>query len=417
MKKFLKVLAWVGLILSIVGAIVICAMARISNVWLVVAGMLFLISFMCVRAQKKDDGEEAAAQPTKPRKKIPWRKVIAWGLASLAFIAFVLSAIFFGWWCLLPLVIFFCLFAWVIHVMEWRKGLFYSSLVLAALFFIWLGVFLITGTLSFDTLFVKEFYADKAEIKEEVVDDQKVKEQEVDDQKVKEQEVDDQKVMEQEVENQKVENSVVENQTVENQTVENQVVTNQTVTNQVVTPPTTSTVPPTTTTTPPTTTTTPPTTTTHTHKYDSKVVEPTCMAIGYTEHTCSCGHTYKDAQKGALGHDYVSKVVAPTIDAGGYTEHTCSRCGHTYKDNFTDKVKVSIKADKTAISYGEVAFITLEGITFDQVKISNKKYLNVEKLSDTCFEVSMAAEVTGYLTISYFNDGKTIASIEIEMLG
>lgn len=77
----------------------------------------------------------------------------------------------------------------------------------------------------------------------------------------------------------------------------------------------------------------------HTHSYTAKTVAPTCTEKGYTVHTCSCGDSYKDSYKDALGHNYSKKVVEPTTSAGGYTQYTCSRCGKSYKDNYTDPIK------------------------------------------------------------------------------
>lgn len=73
----------------------------------------------------------------------------------------------------------------------------------------------------------------------------------------------------------------------------------------------------------------------HEHNYTKKVVSATCTTGGYTQHTCSCGDSYKDASTTKLGHNYSGKVVAPTSTAKGYTLYTCSRCGATYKDNYT----------------------------------------------------------------------------------
>ena len=47
-----------------------------------------------------------------------------------------------------------------------------------------------------------------------------------------------------------------------------------------------------------------------------------------------CGETKGEA----LGHDYKAEVIAPTTDSEGYTLHTCSRCGDSYKDNYTEKL-------------------------------------------------------------------------------
>ena len=96
---------------------------------------------------------------------------------------------------------------------------------------------------------------------------------------------------------------------------------------------------------------------THEHDYKSTVTEPTCTGAGYTTYTCTgCGHSYKDNYKDALGHDYKngeclrchakdpnhththdykSTVTKPTCTEKGYTTHTCS-CGNSYKDSYKD---------------------------------------------------------------------------------
>ncbi len=100
------------------------------------------------------------------------------------------------------------------------------------------------------------------------------------------------------------------------------------------------------------------------HDFHAETVEPTCTAKGYTVHTCSrCAYTYHDSlvdAKGhapvgeatctepqlcgacggvlteALGHDYTSTVTEPTCTEQGFTIHSCDRCGHAYRDTFTD---------------------------------------------------------------------------------
>ena len=77
----------------------------------------------------------------------------------------------------------------------------------------------------------------------------------------------------------------------------------------------------------------------HIHDYEVVVTDPTCTNKGYTAHYCACGDSYVTDVVDALGHDYVSEVIAPTPENEGYTLHTCSRCGDSYKDNYTDKIK------------------------------------------------------------------------------
>ena len=140
----------------------------------------------------------------------------------------------------------------------------------------------------------------------------------------------------------------------------------------------------------------------HSHKYTAVETKPTCTDKGYTTYTCSCGHSYKDAYKDALGHSYKATVVEPTTAAGGYTEYKCERCGHTYKDNFTDKLPEVVPAIKCAntIRYGETVYVNLENISASNLKVSNKLFVSVEVLSDNRVAITLTEDVTGYLTIT-----------------
>ncbi len=101
------------------------------------------------------------------------------------------------------------------------------------------------------------------------------------------------------------------------------------------------------------------------HSWDegTEVTGSTCTGEGLIEYRCvRCGyHRLKgDAAAGhvpgeaatctapqlctkcgavivnALGHDYQEEVTAPTCTEMGYTTYTCSRCGDTYKGDYTD---------------------------------------------------------------------------------
>ena len=91
------------------------------------------------------------------------------------------------------------------------------------------------------------------------------------------------------------------------------------------------------------------------HNYEAVVTDPTCVEQGYTTHTCTnCEDSYKDSYTDATGehnfvdgkcticeqeeghtHSYTSEVTAPTCVAQGYTTHTCS-CGDEYVDSYVD---------------------------------------------------------------------------------
>ncbi len=108
--------------------------------------------------------------------------------------------------------------------------------------------------------------------------------------------------------------------------------------------------------------------TSHEHSYTASIVAPTCTEDGYTEHTCTCGDSYRDTPVDKLGHSYgtwtsnndgthsrtcqhdaahvetdscapaqgTDRVVPPTCTEVGYTEHTCAACSYTYRDTPTD---------------------------------------------------------------------------------
>ena len=77
----------------------------------------------------------------------------------------------------------------------------------------------------------------------------------------------------------------------------------------------------------------------HTHSYGAWTTTKaaTCTATGTQTRKCSCGAS-ETKTVSALGHNYVTSVVKPTYTAKGYTLHKCSRCGNSYKDNYTDKL-------------------------------------------------------------------------------
>ena len=72
----------------------------------------------------------------------------------------------------------------------------------------------------------------------------------------------------------------------------------------------------------------------HTHSYTTTVVAPTCTEAGYTLHSCSCGHSYKDNTVAAKGHSYGSTVTKQaTCTEEGTRTYTCSVCGDSYTES------------------------------------------------------------------------------------
>ncbi|MGN0173129.1 MAG: hypothetical protein ACI39F_01710, partial [Acutalibacteraceae bacterium] len=96
-----------------------------------------------------------------------------------------------------------------------------------------------------------------------------------------------------------------------------------------------------------------------------KVVPPTCIDQGYTEHICAiCGETYIDTYTEITGIHTPDlskdKVVAPNCTYEGYTEHYCTVCKQTYKDTFVDKVP---DAHEIKTMQGKAATCTEKGLT------------------------------------------------------
>ena len=101
------------------------------------------------------------------------------------------------------------------------------------------------------------------------------------------------------------------------------------------------------------------------HSWDegTLITNATCTGEGVTEYRCvRCGYHRLEGNaagghvpgspatctqpqlctkcgaviENALGHDYKSEVTTPTCTGMGYTTYTCSRCGDTYKGDYTE---------------------------------------------------------------------------------
>lgn len=87
-----------------------------------------------------------------------------------------------------------------------------------------------------------------------------------------------------------------------------------------------------------------------------------------------------------LYHDYINTVVDPTCIAAGYTIHTCSKCGYEYKDNYTEPLDSLHRFETETCSQcgktiGEVAVTSYDmsqnydgSITGYLVPINNRYY-------------------------------------------
>ncbi len=86
------------------------------------------------------------------------------------------------------------------------------------------------------------------------------------------------------------------------------------------------------------------------HEYTAVVTDPTCTEQGYTTYTCSkCGDTYKGNYTAATGHSWDDGVVTkePTETDVGIRKYTCGKCKTTRTEeiprtdhvhHYTDKV-------------------------------------------------------------------------------
>ena len=69
------------------------------------------------------------------------------------------------------------------------------------------------------------------------------------------------------------------------------------------------------------------------HSYESVIVPPSCLYVGYTQHTCTtCGYWYQDSYIDATGHNYKETVTPPTCTQLGEIIYTCAGCGQNYNN-------------------------------------------------------------------------------------
>lgn len=71
----------------------------------------------------------------------------------------------------------------------------------------------------------------------------------------------------------------------------------------------------------------------HIHNYNASIVNPTCIAEGYTVYECSCGDSYTQDYINAYGHNWGGWITIQkaTVNNEGQQTRTCSSCGATEK--------------------------------------------------------------------------------------
>ena len=71
----------------------------------------------------------------------------------------------------------------------------------------------------------------------------------------------------------------------------------------------------------------------HKHSYTVRITkQPTCTDVGLKTYSCDCGDSYTESIA-ATGHIYETIVAAPSCTGKGYSTHTCKTCGDSYTDN------------------------------------------------------------------------------------
>ena len=85
------------------------------------------------------------------------------------------------------------------------------------------------------------------------------------------------------------------------------------------------------------------------HDYEAVVTDPTCTEMGYTTYTCSrCGDSYKGDYTDAAGHqpgDWIIDVE-PTTDSEGSKHKECEVCGEKLEEETIEKIYMQSTTDE-----------------------------------------------------------------------
>ena len=349
MNRKNRVISIIGVGVSVLALTAILLIPSISNLWLLLPEALLIVSLVGMivafrRAKNHDDEEEEEREP------FPWMLFWAIALSILAAIVTVVVAILFGWWALIPACIFFGLLAWLVWTLKWIRVIFTILIALALMAAGLFCTFLMNGkvdTLEVDTLIVHG--NEVIDGNQEVKGDQIVEK----DQTVKG--------------NQTVEKdqTVKGNQTVEkdqtvkgNQTVEGNVEVKGDV------------------------------------KVDGNVKVKGNVNVGGNI------NTNKSASSNPAPSNSTPSNPAPSNPApSDPTPSDPTPSDPTPNNPTPDPVKPTIKAP-ASIRYGETIYVNLEGISASNLLVSNKAFVNVEKISDSRVAITLTEDVDGYLTIT-----------------
>lgn len=156
------------------------------------------------------------------------------------------------------------------------------------------------------------------------------------------------------------------------------------------------------------------------HELTASVTDPTCLADGYTTHSCACGYTFTDTPTDATGHDFTigytnedgthtlvcqnksshikaerctydsATVTDPTCTEDGYTTHTCA-CGHSYTDNVV-----------AAIGHAYDAWVSLQNGTHMRACQNDPSHTQVQDCSYSVTVIEPTCTEDGYTVSTCF---------------
>lgn len=146
------------------------------------------------------------------------------------------------------------------------------------------------------------------------------------------------------------------------------------------------------------------------HHYDSKVIAPTCISMGYTVYTCrDCGDTYTGDYTDKSEHDYKNTVTAPTCTSHGYTTYSCKNCDDEYVSDYTEKLPHAYKEDITKPTCTSMGFSTFTCADCGDSYVGNytdmtEHNYNKETIEPTCTEHGYAVYTCPDCGKSYIGD-------------
>ncbi len=127
----------------------------------------------------------------------------------------------------------------------------------------------------------------------------------------------------------------------------------------------------------------------HDHDYSIVVILPTCTTMGYTEYTCSCGHTYRDAYLEPTRHAWDEGVtIDATCTVDGSITYTCEVCSATktaviYAEHQWSE---SITLEKTCTTDGSKAKVctVCDEVVIEVIPAGHNWDEGVQTLEPTC---------------------------------